>query len=135
MTKSCNMIIHTDECTNSFRLVGFVNLHKVIPAFVYPVFFNSGNYYFQDGKSTKIQSFKLIDETSLPEIISGNFSNKFYHVGSETLYAFEPSANVIFGNRLEIIKFLMKYRRTIVDELLLNEINDFITKAILRDRS
>ena len=110
-----------------YELVGFVNLHCVYPAFIYPVFFSFSKYYFEDGNREIIYSFHEINETDLSEMIKVTHSLTHYHVGSQTLYAFAKGPkDIVCGNISFITQFLVDYKFMCGNALLVHEINEFL---------
>ena len=54
---------------NKYKLIGFINLFGVIPDFVFPVFENEGEYYFQHGNNDRIEEFEKVKSDLYKQII------------------------------------------------------------------
>ena len=118
----------------TYDLVGFANLHGVVPAFVYPVFKGKdGNYYLEDGNPDTIRSFRLVQlDQSRITTVKGVPSGKFpYQVGSKTQYAFMlEDGHIEYGDKDFITGFIKQYRKSgIEDALLLDEL-DSVLKSL-----
>lgn len=124
-----------------YYLCGFLNLHAVFPAFVYPVF-KAGHgvdrYYLEDGEDTIIHSFNEIPKNNLLGFYKCSKElanqNKRYAVGDKTVYAFmESSDGVVYGDISHIISFISDYKGNVTDQLLRQEIDDFLRDITLKD--
>ena len=116
-----------------YALIGVVNLHCVIPAFVYPVFSDGKKTYIEDGKFANIRSFREVDQSFLANLVPVQSPEPFYRCGSKTVYAFMYTSNdVVCGDFDQIMKFLIEYRSRVKDEVLLKEIQDFLLAGIRR---
>lgn len=123
-----------------YYLAGFINLHAVFPAFVYPVFVDQSNpkcYYLEDGFSKTIKSFREIELDSLLPMYKNKSllqeSELQYSVGSQTVYAFmKDPTDVVYGNIDFLVQFLWNYQRTISDNLLIDEINTFLKECFIQ---
>lgn len=119
-----------------YYIAGFINLHAVFPAFVYPVFADQSNpecYYLEDGFGKTIKSFREIEADSLPPIYKNkSLLLEIYSVGAQTVYAFmKDPTDVVYGNIDFLVHFLLDYRRTISDKLLSDEINTFLSDCLV----
>ena len=112
-----------------YQLIGFINPYCVLPAFVYPVFTYSDQYYYEDGNGYRINEF-----ISAGKILQKNHfcpvkETMYLSVGDETIYAYQTQEDcVTYGNGKTMHSFLMKEARKNIDEMLSEEINDVLTR-------
>lgn len=102
---------------NRYKLVGFLNMFNIVPDFVYPIFEQSGQFYFQSGAYDKIDNFVPVKCEMYPRIshieYKGPQMTRKGHVitkDSKPLYAFQIGKNnFIFGNSRQMLGFFSKY--------------------------
>ena len=89
---------------NKYKLIGFINLFGVIPDFVFPVFENEGEYYFQHGNNDRIEEFEKVKGDLYKQIIPLidrkntiiDFFIKFvYYVGPEGIYTQSQHTEIV----------------------------------------
>lgn len=116
-----------DNKGRKFRLVGFINPYCVMPAFVYPVFMHSNQYYFEDGDGYRIKDFVCAGEFLRKNQFCPVEDSKLYSVGDETIYAYQDDC-VTYGNGKMMRDFLMRILCKNTNELLSKEIKGVLAK-------
>lgn len=126
----------------TYLLYGFINLHAVFPAFVYPVFIDDedGSYYLEDGKDIIIHAFHKIDQDDLIRLYRFSMGavdlKRQYKVGDKTVYAFMESPDkIIYGDEIRVTAFLAEYKEQTLDSLLIQEIEDFLRDIDLKSNT
>lgn len=126
----------------TYLLYGFINLHAVFPAFVYPVFVDDedGSYYLEDGKDIIIHAFHKIDQDDLIGLYRFSMGvvdlKRQYKVGDKTVYAFMESPDkIIYGDEIRVTAFLAEYKEQTSDSLLIQEIEDFLRDIDLKSNT
>lgn len=111
-----------------FSLVGFINPFCVRPAFVYPVFTDTMQYFFEDGKGYKIKNFIKADSYLSHDLLYPVEDGKQYSVGDEMIYAFQTrQGKVVYGNGRIMQNYLSIIQKQEYDALLLDEIDDVLS--------
>ena len=116
-----------------FKLIGFINPYCVLPAFVYPVFMYSKQYYFEDGRGYRIKDFAYAGEHLWQNHLSLVEDSRLYSVGDETIFAYQTQkGNIKYGNDKIMHEFLSKicYQNTNISPSLLDEIDSVQRKLI-----
>lgn len=120
-----------DNKGREFQLIGFINPYCVLPAFVYPVFVYSDQYYYEDGNSYKINEFISAGEVLQQNQFCPIKETKYFSVGDETIYAYQTQKDcVTYGNGKMMYAFLMKESRKKANKLLSKEIDNVLTRII-----
>ncbi len=118
-----------------YSLIGFANLFNVVPGFVYPVFSNQGELYWEDGNELKIVAFDPIRFVNLPEIIPV-YDDNIYQIGMDTIYGFVKNENneIIFGNETIILPCLIRFGNETDDFEARKEISRFLLSLIKKKK-
>jgi len=114
-----------------YKLIGFLNMFNIVPDFVYPIFEQSGQFYFQSGAHDKIDNFVQVKCEMYPRISHIEYkgqqmTRKGYVItkDSKPLYAFQIGQNkFVFGNSRQMLGFLSKYITH--NPILKEQIEDF----------
>ena len=114
-----------------YKLIGFLNMFKIIPDFVLPIFEFNGKLYFQEGEFDTIHNFSLAKESVANHIIpldsnsSKYLSSVYFDTCSKPIYAFQENENnVICGDSTFLKSFFKSYRPC--NDILSSEIRDFL---------
>lgn len=120
-----------DNKGKEFRLLGFINPYCVLPAFVYPVFAHSGQYYYEDGNGYRINEFISADKVLQKKQFFPIKETKYLSVGDETIYAYQTQKDcVTYGNGKMMHVFLTEEFHKTDHKLLCDEINNVIMRII-----
>lgn len=121
-----------------FKLIGAVNLDGHVPAFVYPIFENNGDLYFQHCRNyEKIEKFYQVGRPKNFKLITpsdklANIKDN-YEVGDEPVVAFQANEdNYFFGTCDEFIDFIKNIE--IKNKKVSEEIEDFQNEVKLERR-
>ena len=118
-----------DNKERKFQLIGFINPYRVLPAFVYPVFTYSDQYYYEDGNGYRISEFISAGKILQKKYFCPIKETKYFSVGDETIYAYQTQKDsVTYGNGKTMHAFLLKESHKKTNELLSEEINDVLTR-------
>ena len=125
------------ECENkTFKLVGVVNIFRVVPGFVFPVFRceQDGKNYMQEGNDDTLtlnsffetEPYRDLKNVILLDTININeFTHLLFTIDSKPVFAFQISENDYFiGHADDMKRFLKHY--TTEDPILKKEIEDFM---------
>lgn len=123
-------------------LLGFANLYCVWPAFLYPIFTNGSEFYFEDGYGKYIQCFCEFAKDGLSPscIYPVSGIDKHFHIGSRTIYAFQesPASQPLWGDSDIFLPFLFRYCSTLQQTApdntpLLTEVTNLIWDILLKN--
>ncbi len=120
---------------NKYKLIGFINLFGVVPDFVFPVFENEGEYYFQHGNNDRIEEFEKVKSDLYKQIIPLiDRKNTIIDLDSDPIYAFQSEQQDIrYGHASDLIKYLLTVRTD--DSILNKEIRDFFIEVGAQEKS
>lgn len=110
-----------------YILYGYLNMFKITPDFVYPVYFFDGEYYFADGDPYIIRKFYGIKKSYWKNICP---LPEWYHQiekmeGSEQLYIYQfQDGSILMGNGYKLQRYLESEK--IDNEILQESLDDFI---------
>lgn len=129
--------IRKKECENkTFKLVGIINIFRIYPSFVFPVFVcqQDGKEYMQEGdeNTLTLNSFFPIEQyrdlknvVYLDTVNKNDFSPPVFTINSEPVFAFQVSEdNCFIGYAKQMKEFLKNF--TTENEILKEEIEDFM---------
>lgn len=129
---------------NKYKLFGTMNMFDLVPDFVYPVFENSGKYYFQNSdNSIEIDSFhEIYGEKHINKIkplaLSFNASTKeYYRVGDEPVVAFQTDKeNYFVGTSDNFNEFIqsIKIENDILSEIIFDFQNEIKSAKSLKKK-
>lgn len=112
----------------TYKLIGFINLFDIVPDFVYPIFENGGQFYFQHGKSNHIEEFVRVKHSVYDRIIPvPSDSSIFVSLVSKPIYAFQYDINHIEHGTAEQLSAFLNNTQT-EDLILKNEIDEFFNE-------
>ena len=118
-----------DNKERKFQLIGFFNPYRVLPAFVYPVFKYSDQYYYEDGNGYRINEFISAGKVLQKNHFCPVKETQYLSVGDETIYAYQTRKDcVMYGNGKMMHAFLTKAAHKNINELLSEEIEDVLTR-------
>ena len=105
-----------------FRLCGYINLFGIIPDFVYPVYYQNGEYFFAHGDKFFIQNFFRIKRDYLKEIqgLPEQYGQVLCEIGDEQIYIYEKSyGEILLGTGYSLVKKLSDIR---IDQRILHNV-------------
>lgn len=125
-----------------YYLYGFLNMFKIVPDFVFPVFMHENILYIQEGENNTITSMVPLEEALYDKVVSINKydiicqTKKQFIISSflSPQYAFQTSQQeIIYGSSMYLQKFFRTYQTN--DPILKQEIRDFIMDNLLATRT
>ena len=113
-----------------YRLYGYINLFGIIPDFVYPVYYQNGEYFFAHGDKFFIQNFFRVKRDYLKDIqrLPEQYGEIKCQIGDEQIYIYEKSyGEILFGIGYSLVKKLsdIKIDQRILDNILEEFREDF----------